>query len=122
MEKGSADCQPLPIQSRPMNSLTATRVLQRGLLVAGGGLLGGIVQYAGAWLVRHDSAYYRVSDAGFRFVTDAAEIISLFGPVPAVLGGLLVGWGLSGLAEYRRRSLGARSGSETKDPRVERNE
>jgi hypothetical protein len=83
-------------------SPTQHRAAKAGLItVLLFGLLAFSLQRGGDWLVRSDSAYYWLGDHGFRFVTNCAEVLFLFGPVVSFGGGvflgmvLLVGWHLS---------------------------
>ena len=82
-----------------MNSASPARAIFRAMLIAGGGLFGWLLQFAGTWLVYHHS-----SDAGFRFVTNFAEELFFVGPALPIVLGLLVGVGLVAGLEFRRGS------------------
>ena len=49
-------------------------------LLASSGL-GWVLYLAAAWVVGHDSVNYRIADAGFRFISNAAEglLLARFG-------------------------------------------
>ena len=53
--------------------------------------MGGLLQRAGSWLVSHDSVYYRLGDAGFRWLTNLAEGLFFIGAAGAVVAGLVLG-------------------------------
>ena len=54
------------------------------------GAMGYLVYFAGAWIVYHDSVNYRLDDAGFGFVSNAAEMIFAAGPVVCVGAALVL--------------------------------
>jgi hypothetical protein len=61
------------------------------LIILGAGAFGWLLYFGGAWLVHHDRVYYRISDAGFRPVTNLAEELFFVGPIFSVLVGLALG-------------------------------
>jgi hypothetical protein len=48
-------------------------------------------QQAGDWLVANHTVYYWLSDHGFRFLTNCAEVFRFFGPVASICGGVFLG-------------------------------
>ena len=78
----------------------ATR-LQAPIAVATPAILGWIVYDCAAWLVRHDSINYRLNDAGFGFLSNAAEMIFALGPFGSIGAGIV--FGLPSTVVYLRR-------------------
>ena len=63
-------------------------------LVLIAGFCGWLLHRAALWLVHSDSVYYKLSDAGFRPITDIAEVLFAIGPIVPTILGLLFGSGL----------------------------
>jgi hypothetical protein len=53
-------------------------------------IVGWLLYGAAAWLVHHDSVNYRMRDAGFRFISDAAEMVCAAGAVASILAAAAV--------------------------------
>jgi hypothetical protein len=69
------------------------------------GLAALLFQRAGDWLEAHDSAYYWLSDRGFRFLTNCAEALFLFGPVTSICGGMFLGMLAVAGAQFKGRKI-----------------
>lgn len=54
-------------------------------------VLGWVLYRVGAWVVQNDSINYRIADAGFRFISTAAEEVCALGPVAVAAAGLVAG-------------------------------
>ena len=69
--------------------------LRRQIQISAGVLLptvfGWVLYCVAAWVVRNDSINYRIADAGFRFISTAAEEVSSVGPVVSAGAGLVSG-------------------------------
>ena len=48
-------------------------------------IVGWLLYGAAAWLVHHDSINYRIRDADFRFISDAAEMVCAAGAITSIL-------------------------------------
>ncbi len=85
-----------------MKAAATQRALAPLLIVLGAGAFGWLLHFAGTWLVHHDSVYYRLSDAGFRPLTNLAEELFAVGPIPPIVVGLLLGAGLIAILRWYR--------------------
>ena len=63
--------------------------------------VGWLLYGSAAWLVHHDSINYRLSDAGFRFISIAAETVFAAGPVIIICAA--VAFALPSTLAYFRR-------------------
>jgi hypothetical protein len=69
--------------------------LRRQIQIAVGVLtptgLGLVLYCLAAWVVHNDSVNYRIADAGFRFISTAAEEVFALGPAVSAAAGLVSG-------------------------------
>jgi hypothetical protein len=63
----------------------------RSLVVLAPACLGWLFYCAADWLISHDSIEYWLNDAGFRALTNSAEVAFAIGVVPSIFAGLVLG-------------------------------